>query len=385
MTKLVVADGSDISVVDPRGGEQTARIPPHPSGRLANRQPVWAPDGKTLAWSAYDRRRSDAPTIVSIMDVSTGARADHELVFPAFYLHWRPDGRSLAALSEGPLGIELTVVDVADGTQRIVSRGTPHFLDWSSAGELCVHVGQGTDHRVEIVAGNGALDVMPIEQRPGQFTAPAWRGTDEFVVSLQFDGNRSIALVGRDGRVRRELAVARGMSRFAMSSDLRHLALVDSTEIPLGHPTLAGRPNPEPRPGVPLATPDRLVVQDLVDDTVHTVADQPPMSMAWSHDGTKLLYSVRIERGEPPLLQWYVWSVEGVQALSMFRPSSMITREYLPFAEQYARSRSVWSPDGTAFCFAGSDLEGHEGVWVHPLDRRAERLCSGHVAFWAPA
>src|SRR5690606_38232501 len=160
--------------------------------------------------------------------------------------------------SDGPLGIELTALDALDGRQTIVSRGTPHFIDWSPGGDLCVHVGRGSDHRIEITTVDHGLDVVPVEHQPGRFTAPAWRGSDEFVASLLIDGNRSLSLVARDGTLRRELAVARGMTRFAMSNDDRHLAWVDSTEIPLGHPTLAGRPNPELPPGVRLATPDHL-------------------------------------------------------------------------------------------------------------------------------
>jgi Tol biopolymer transport system component len=169
-----------------------------------------------------------------------------------------------------------------------------------------------------------------------------------------------------------------------VSADGRHIAYADTTEIPLGHPTLAGRLPPEERPGVPLATPDQLVVHDLDSGRTSVVADEAPITLSWSPDGTRLLYCTRVERGEPPLLQWFVWSEEGTQPLAMYRPSTAIAREYLPFADQYARSRSWWSPSGDAFCFAGSDLEGHTGVWVQPLDRRAERLCSGQVAFWCP-
>lgn len=383
MSRLVVADGSELIVLDLDAPRSPLRVPHHRAGRLANRQPVWSPDGRHLAWSAYDRRRADAPTVVSIIDAHGKERVDHELVFPAFYLHWRPDGGAIAALSDGPLGIELTVLDVADGSQRIVARGAPLFFDWAHDGTLCVHAGQGSDNRIELIDTHGGT--IGVCESPGRFTAPAWCGSHDVVVSLQLDGNRTIATVGRDGTVTRELATARGMARFAVSRDGRFVAYVDSTEVPLGHPTLAGRPDPRPRAGVPAATPDHLVVHDLAADVVMPVTDEPPVSLSWSPDGTKLLYCLRIERGEPPLLQWFVWSQdEGPRQLSMFRPSTAIMREYLPFADQYSRGRTWWAPDGSAFCFAGSDLEGHDGIWVQPLDRRAERVCAGQVAFWCP-
>ncbi|HEX7094687.1 MAG TPA: hypothetical protein VF183_02310, partial [Acidimicrobiales bacterium] len=288
MTRIIVADGTDLYVVRPGARRSHVRIPQHRAGRLANRQPVWAPDGTRLAWSAYDRRRADAPTVVSIVDANGEHRVDHELVFPAFYLHWRPDGRALATLSEGPLGIELTVIDVTDGSQRIVARGTPLFFDWAPDGTLCIHAGQGSDHRIQIVDGDATA--IGVTGQPGRFTAPAWRGNDEVLVSLQVDGARTLALVGRDGTVRRELATTRGLVRFAVSPDGDRIAYVDSTEIALGHPTLAGRPDPPPRAGVPPAKPDQLVVHDLRDDTVVPVADEPPVALAWSPDGSKLAY-----------------------------------------------------------------------------------------------
>jgi hypothetical protein len=220
--------------------------------------------------------------------------------------------------------------------------------------------------------------------RPGRFAAPAWTARNEFVVATQDDGTGTLALCGPDASVRRELAVLRGLVRFAVSSDGRRVAYADTTEIPLGHPTLAGRLPPEERPGVPLATPDQLVVHDLDTDLTFDVCDEPPVTLSWSPDATRLLYCTRVERGEPPLLQWFVWSEEGTLPLAMHRPSTAMSREYLPFADQYERSRNWWSPDSTAICFAGSDLEGHDGVWVQPLDRRAERVSSGQVAFWSP-
>jgi hypothetical protein len=380
VSRLLVADATEIRVLDARNGRGVT-LPPHPVRSLANRQPVWSPDGTRVAWSAFDRRQADSPTYLAIARADGSARLDHPLVFPAFYLHWRPDGRAVAALGEGPLGLELTVIDADTGDARILTRGTPLFFDWSVDGAICANVGTGREQRIELLDDRAGPDPMQ-SLTPVPFTAPAWCGAHEMLVALQSESHRLLALVDRSATIRRPIATLGGFARFTASRDGRQIAWV-SGRLPNLTDMVAGLA--EPRPGIPAGRPDELYVHDLVDDTRRVVADTAPALFCWSPDGRALLFASMQERGELPLLRWHVWRDGDVQTYATFRPSTMVAREYLPFAEQYARSLSWWSPDGRAFCYAGIDVHGNEGVWVQHLDGRLERVGTGQFVTWSPS
>ena len=65
--------------------------------------------------------------------------------------------------------------------------------------------------------------------------------------------------------------------------------------------------------------------------------------------------------------------------------AATFAREVLPFHEQFMRSHSWWSPDGTAFCFAALDDYGNDAVWVATVATgRRERISTGSLAVWSP-
>ena len=122
MTGLVILDRGALRVHQRSTGSTVTLA----AADAANRQPVWSPDGRWIAWSRFDRRSSDGLAKVVVVDVATPQeRAELDVIFPAFYMHWRPDSGAIATLGEGPLGLELTVIDMATGKSEILARGGP--------------------------------------------------------------------------------------------------------------------------------------------------------------------------------------------------------------------------------------------------------------------
>jgi hypothetical protein len=70
---------------------------------------------------------------------------------------------------------------------------------------------------------------------------------------------------------------------------------------------------------------------------------------------------------------------------SRFAPSDVFGRDYLQFFQQYAQSMSLWSPDGSAFAYAGTTEAGDSGIWIQPARAGSEPiLVSGGVfAAWS--
>jgi hypothetical protein len=145
MTALVILD---------RGALRVHRRPSGPTTTLAsadaaNRQPVWSADGRLVAWSRFDRRSSDGLAKVIVADLELDERVELDVIFPAFYLHWRPDSGAIATLGEGPLGLELTVIDFSTRKSEILARGGPLYFDWQANGSLLANVGREDSRRFE--------------------------------------------------------------------------------------------------------------------------------------------------------------------------------------------------------------------------------------------
>ena len=48
---------------------------------------------------------------------------------------------------------------------------------------------------------------------------------------------------------------------------------------------------------------------------------------------------------------------------------------------------NLWSPDGSAFVYAGESESGESGIWIQPAtaDVAPDRIADGVFATWSPA
>ena len=85
-------------------------------------------------------------------------------------------------------------------------------------------------------------------------------------------------------------------------------------------------------------------------------------------------------------LRLQVWDGKAVRQLNRFIPTPTFARQYLPFADQYAQSMQVWSPDSSSIVFAGLGEDGTAGVWVEAIDGKGlpQHVADGVFATWSP-
>ncbi len=345
------ADGSDAVVLARSVPDQTLV-----------RQPAWSPDGTHIAWVAMAADGTSADVMTAAPD---GARSTDVAVGAVpFYLSWDPTSSRVGYLGNSPsVGIELGLVDVAASSYAPIDSGSPFYMSWSPTGkQLLVHVGTDRLDRVALDGSRTSLD-----DQPGTFTAPVWTADGRTMIYVS-QGGQGERLVAYDvGTQRREvLARFKGAIAFVVSPDGRRVAFQ----------VLHG--------GV-VATP--LSVIDRKTGTTEPVANEYSPAFFWSPDGTKLLSLLPEVAPGRIWFRWGVWEDGSSFSTGRFVPSLEFSRDYLQFFEQYAQSMRLWSPDGSAFVYAGEEESGGSGIWIQPATKGAApvRLADGVVASWSPA
>jgi hypothetical protein len=360
MSRLAIVDRAKLRVIDVERRRATD-ISALSDNRLANRQPVWSPDGARLAWSAFDRRQTDSPASLSIATPEATWHVEHPAVFPPFYLAWRPDGAAVAALAEGPLGLELSVTDVASGACEIIHRGAPLFFDWSSEGALAIHTGTGDSARLDVHGAGYDRDAFSA-LTPGAFNAPAFLPSGDLLAVVVHHGQPVLAVIDRNATVLRVVTTAEFGSRFTVDPSGEWVAAT------------SGR-----------GATGAFVVHHLPTDSMSFVDERAPALFSWSAETAGLLFARIIDRGDFPILEWCTWQHGEVRAHVSARITATFAREVLPFHEQYARSHSWWSPEGTKFCYGAVDNYGNDTIWVVDVAKsRTDRVATGSLAVWSP-
>jgi hypothetical protein len=311
-----------------------------------------ASDGR-LAWASAAPIGDELEHAV-VLHEPNGPTQSHVVVFGAFYLSWQPGGGAIATLGNGPLGLELTVIDAGSGEQRIVTRGAPLFFDWcptlpvaGGTARLAAHVGPRGDDRLVVFDDGKEID-CPIS--PGIFTAPQWHPDGTRVMAVLDDN--TLAWWEPDTGETVPVTPAPGPSRFGLSPDGRHLWLTSADH--------------------------HLLVFDVERAVETTIHSDPPVAASWSPDGTSLLLVEAGVVNGHARLRHAVWRYgEMVHRSEWFVPTSTDARHHLPFPEQYARSSTPWLHDSTAFVWAGTTPDGRAGVRIERVGVGAQWLCAG--------
>ncbi len=375
----VLGAASTISTIRPDG--TGARVVSPGGGGSSQQQVAWSPGGRRLAWGRTEGRAGDrARSSLVTADPDGGDRVATALPTMPFYVWWRPDGRAVACLANGPQGIDLLLVDPG-GRARVALRGAPLFVSWSPDGRRVVcHV---DDDRLVVVDGETAGHAERELTAAEGFSSPAWVREGIVADVAGADGRRLLALVDPDtGLVRRPLARHDGWARVVAAGPGSRIALCVGPLDP-GRDRRVLIDEGE-------AIPEALTVVDLVTGSLDVVLASPPVAAEWSPDGRRLLVLVAEQGGVGgPRLRWLVW--EGAEPRPVgapFTPTRWWARTELAFADQFAQSRRTWSPDSRSFTYPVRNEDGQDIIVVQTADVVREdaprEICPGVACSWSP-
>jgi len=363
--RLAVVDAlGNLITIDPDGTNEVV-LAEAVEGQIVVQQPTWSPDGSRVAWVRLEVGDTGISSVL-VTKHGDGTRPTEAPTAGApFYLFWDPTSSRIAYLGSSESSqIELGIVEVADGGRSAtpLDAGQPFYLSWAPSGEeLLVHV--GTD-RLERLALDGTLDT--VDARPGAFSAPVWTSDGRSLVYASETGGRQ-RLVTRDVEEDRgrELVRFEGAITFVVSPDGNRVAFQ----------VVAGQDDVSP-----------LSVLDRETGAVERVTTGFVPAFFWNPEGDRLLFLHPEPDPDRVWFRWGVWDGESAFGTARFYPSLVFGRDYLSFFEQYAQSMSLWSPDGSAFAYAGYNEAGEEGIWVQPaqLEREPILIRDGVFATWSP-
>lgn len=361
--RLAIIDGrGNVVVMDP-DGSAIEEITSDAGSDALYTQPVWSPDGSTLAWGQV----TAAGFSVEIGDAPSTHRASIEVENLPFYMYWSPDGSHLGVLRNGATGVDFEMVDVAEATSSVIDTGQPYYFSWSPGGDQVVtHVGAD---RFETIAPDGERSTLGTTD--AWYLAPQWTAAGIFHVT---DG--VLVLEAGEG-MRLPLVVVPGPTNFVASPRGSHVALQSFAVAEDNDEGLSVSSH-----DIALVPPGVLAVVDVASGSVDVVARGPALGFFWSPDGQSLLVlAVTPERDR---VVPRVWRVDGSsQEYAHFLPPPQRLQDFFPFFPQYALSMTLWAPDSSAFAFAGA-IGAEAGVWVQHIDEvDPRRVSAGSWVAWS--
>ncbi len=396
--RLAIGNGPELAVARPDG----ARVEViDGSESVVAAQPTWSADGDRLAWASLS---ADGQQVL-VQDfgddgVRDGAPAQSVADGnPVFYLQWNDRSDRLAYIRNAPGGGSVEVGVARPGSPLDpVGEGVPFYLSWAPEGDrLLGHVNDlSIDlYDASVADERGFVSIRPVS---GGFSAPDW--LDDGRALVMVDG-ALVALDVTTGDIE-TITVIGGAVRFVLSPDRRLVAFrrlgggggaaaAEVAMAPVAEPVLLGRQSAGREAPWPVQSADDggLVVLDLETMEQVTVTTDTTLAWEWRPDSGGLAWLGAEMDGGAPIGTWNFWTVDEEPSPTERTPPFGLARKhiqaYLPFFAQYTQSVTGWSPDSSAFAFAGR-IADDQGVWVQLTDERVapRRVSAGDFVTWGP-
>lgn len=353
----ILDDTGSIVVMSPDGTDRQLVVEATSQNPAIYTQPVWSPDGSTLAWG----QQTGTGFGVGISEPGSGSVVTLTTPSMPFYTYWSPDNRHLGVLQNGTSGVQFQIADLEAETASVLDEDAPLYFTWGPDGSAVVtHAGA---ERVESIGVNG--DRATLEPTSPAYLSPHWTDLGVFHV---IDDRLVVEDVEGDREV---VADVGGFTLFVANPQGTRVALQTKTDGP--GPVTAS--NEE----VPAPPNDVVVVVDTSTGAMEVVSEAPALGFFWSRNGDRLLVLAVENRRVTPT----VWAPDGVRTFPAYSPHPLLLETTFPFFPQYAQSVSFWSPGSSAFAFAG--VVGEEaGIWVQNLGlEEPTRVSDGSWVAWS--
>ncbi len=360
-------------------------------------QLTWSPDGEKVAFLRYEPASPGAAVelYTALRDGSDRRRIYASDQAAPFYLYWAPGGEEVSFLEAAQSRRDLTlrIVPWRGGASVVVGTGQPYYWDWMPDGRaLVTHTGGSAAENPEgaaiTVFERSGMAVRAHARGPAPaffqapdvapdgktFAAAVFAPADDQVLARLAPPSVSLALVNANGGVERRLARLDGIAAFAWSPDGSRIALVDGATTPMG-----GIVGPlalvDPRdPGPPRPTGLSRVV-----------------CFSWSPDGRRLVaFVAQLADSAEPELRLAVFVIDAATAeatqAAVIRPTPQFLTGVVPFHDQYQRSSTMWSPDGSRIVVDAIGDDGQPGIYLLPADGSGppRLVAEGVLPFWSP-
>ena len=352
-------------------------------------QPVFSPDGSTLAWT-----QAGARSTVVLHDLPSGNQETMQTPFASFYTAWDPGSTSIAFLGNAPQGgVGLAKADVRiDG--RLISSpeptpvgiAVPFYFQWSQdSSQLLAHAGDGLS-LVEL-DNQRSTQLEPVSRT---FQTPAWTpdGAVAFAVVDALPGPGGSSELVRytlDNGLVEPLLAFDGQLTMDLSPDGTTLAAGIISSGGGGPAPVAYRQTNIPTESVGVLT------VDVASGEIQRLTDTLPLALEWSPDSERLLVlehpAIQTGSRAQGAVNWLVIDNSGAShTTDAFELGATFASNYLPFYDQYAKSSTLWSSDSSRFVYPAVDNSGQTGIWVHAPGQghNPVRVTDGDIAFWAP-
>ena len=373
---VIALDGS-LLTMRPDGTDQQALAIGSPGTSVTS--PAWSSDASRLVWTAL------ATNSVRVRSAKVDGTDVHDAVLApqgSLYL-WNSASSALAALrATSNSSVELDTIDLTTLVATPLRTGAPVYAAWSPDGtRLVVHAGT---NEVSIISASGALTTLPVA--PASFGAPAWLDDHTVLIGVRDASTQYLSLVDVNTGTRRDLVSYAGGMRFALAPEGKAVAYELFPDAGGGTGANVSFPQattpPTTSTTVPQATPNQLAVIDIATRAITTVSSSASTAFAWSPSGVRLAYLSPDPSGA---YRWHYFGPDGTIDGASYLPTRVFLQQVTRSFDQLTQSVQWWSPDSSAFVYAGV-AGSRTGVWVQQIKAGLAPtfITDGDTVAWSP-